>query len=530
MPGVRLLNNGEPTHRGGGRLDLSFITEELCEGSTWEVHPTLTSDHFAVQTNLTLREMPPPPPPPKRWNHSKADLPKFKHSINEWIATYRPAEDIDQLEKDFGEALQNAADASIPTVVPTSHQHKDNWYYCPEIKELSTQMNKARKIFRRNRTEENYELLKEVVTHVSAEMDAIRHDKWLEWCASLNEHTQIGNLWRDLRRIAGKRIAAGRHQEPLEQANRLAGVFAGRTSSENLPPATKRMQERVNEGRWERIEAACYLLDDTDCPFTIEELRRCKHKRKDTAPGADGISYSMIANMGPGAEILFLGLISKTWDEKKRSMAWNDQDFQPIPKPKDPMNPRPITLLSVLGKTAEKMVLARAKWKVGGLHTNLYAYIEGKSKTQCITDILATVKNKKATVLFLDLEKAFELANPAAILEMLVEKRAKGKLLLWIKNNVLRRRGRVKFHGVASDYKELHNGTSQGGIRSPFLFNVLMENIAKLALPRNVKIFIFTDDITVVITSNNQLMDAQEALNTIERAGRCGPSWSSLKI
>ena len=151
-------------------------------------------------------------------------------------------------------------------------------------------MNRVRKIFRRYRTEENYELLKEVATHVSAEMDAIRHDKWLEWYASLNEHTQIGNLWSDLRMIAGKRIAAGRHQEPLEEANRLAGVLPGRTSSENLLPATKRMQERLDEGRWERIEAACYLPDDTDCPFTIEELRRCKHKGKDTAPGADGIS------------------------------------------------------------------------------------------------------------------------------------------------------------------------------------------------------------------------------------------------
>ena len=86
------------------------------------------------------------------------------------------------------------------------------------------------------------------------------------------------------------------------------------------------------------MEAACYLPDDTDCPFTIEELRRCKHKGKDTAPGA---------------EMLFLGFINKTWDEKKRPVAWNDQDFQPIPKPKGPMNPRPIAL-SVLGKTAEK--------------------------------------------------------------------------------------------------------------------------------------------------------------------------------
>ena len=77
---------------------------------------------------------------------------------------------------------------------------------------------------------------------------------------------------------------------------------------------------------------------------------------------------------------------------------------------------------------------------MGELHTNLYAYIEGKSTTQCIMDILAPVNNKKATVLFLDLEKAFELANPSAILETLVEKGAKGKLLHWIKNNVLRRR------------------------------------------------------------------------------------------
>ena len=294
-------------------------------------------------------------------------------------------------------------------------------------------------------------------------MDAIHHDKWLEWYASLNEHTPIRNLWCDLRRIAVKKTATRKHQEPLEEANRFAGVFAGRTSFENLPLATRRMQERLDEGQWERIEAACYPPDDTDCPFTIEELRRCKHKGKDTTPGADGISYSMIANMGPGMEILFLGLINKTWDERKIPMVWNDQDFQPIPNPKDPMNPRAIALLIVLGKTAEKLVLARAKWKAGELHANLYAYIEEKTTNQCITDILATANNKKATVLLLDLEKAFELTNPATILETLVEKGAKGNLLHWVKNNVLRR-GRVKFQGVVSDYKQLHNGTPQRGI------------------------------------------------------------------
>ena len=141
------------------------------------------------------------------------------------MTTYQPADDINQLEKDLVEALQNAADASIPVVVPTIQKHKNNWYYCLEIKELNAQMNRVRKIFRRKPTEENYELLKEVATYVSAETDAIRHDKWLEWCASLNEHTHIGNLWCDLRRIARKRTAAGRHQEPLDKVNRLAVVF-----------------------------------------------------------------------------------------------------------------------------------------------------------------------------------------------------------------------------------------------------------------------------------------------------------------
>ena len=141
----------------------------------------------------------------------------------------------------------------------------------------------------------------------------------------------------------------------------------------------------------------------------------------------------------------------------------------------------------------------------------------GKEHNSVYNGHLGDSEQQKSHCLILDLEKAFELANPAAILETLVEKGAKGKLLCWFKNNILRRRGRVKFQGVVSDYKELHNRTPQGGILSPFLFNVLMENIAKLGLPRNVKIFIFADDITVVVTGNNQLMDAQEALNTIER-------------
>ena len=68
----------------------------------------------------------------------------------------------------------------------------------------------------------------------------------------------------------------------------------------------------------------------------------------------------MIANMGPGTEILFFGLMNKSWDQRQRPMPWNDQDFKLIPKPKDPINPQSTALISILGKSGEKIVLARA--------------------------------------------------------------------------------------------------------------------------------------------------------------------------
>ena len=514
--GLTLLNNGEPTHINGGRLDLTFLSEVLTNKAHWEVHQTLTSDHFAVLTTLELQRLPPPPPPPKKWNHKKADWSKFKQAMDDWLQTYVPAEQADQLESDIVRALQHAADVSMPIVGNSKQHHKDHWYYCAEVKELNARINRVRKLFRKRRTDENYALLREVANHVCERSKEICHDKWLEWCAMLNEHTYIGDLWKGLKRIAGKRTERIVIPQPEQEANRLAELFANRTSSNNLPAATRSMQERLDAGRWVKIEEACNQVDDTDRPFTLRELRLCKHKGKDTAPGSDGITYSMIANMGEKGEELYLRLVNLTWVQRSRPRRWNEQDTQPIPKPKDPGNPRPISLISCLEKTAEKMVLRRMKWKVGELDPSLYAYREGLSTTQCITDILATINDRSAVVLFLDLEKAFELANPAAFLEALVDKGVKGHMLHWTKKHSLNRRARVKFQGVVSEYKDLQNGTPQGGILSPFLFNLLVERIAKMQLPGNAKLFIFADDITAVCTGRDKVMTAQEVLRRIE--------------
>ena len=518
VPGIALLNNGEQTHIRGGRLDLTFLTANYRPYAKWEIHPNLMSDHFATKTQLNLPQLPAIPPPPPRWNQELADWNIFQKTLEDWSANYIPSEDTDQLEEDLIKALHQAADKSMPIKATGNYTYRDSWYYCQEVRNLKTRLNRVRKLFRKRRTEENLELLRTVNNDVQQKLEVIRTEKWLEWCTRLSQHSSLAEIWKWLKRITGKKkVTVATHPQPQQEAERLAQSFAQRTSSTNLPPETRARQEQLDPNRWETINAACLQQDETDRPYTQQELQAVKKVSRDTAPGADRITYTMIYNMGTVGDRIFLQLLNKTHTEHTRPKTWNQQDTQPIPKPKDPSNPRPIALVSCLEKTAEKMVLNRLKFKIGPLHKHLYAYQDGIGTTECITDVLSCINGRAATVAFLDFEKAFELAKPSVILQSLARRGIKGHLLAWNKNYLLNREARVKFQGTLSSYKILHNGTPQGGILSPFLFNILMENIASLQLPTGVDIFIFADDVCIISRGPRRIMNLQKALGIIHK-------------
>ncbi|XP_066945256.1 uncharacterized protein [Macrobrachium rosenbergii] len=204
--GVALLNTGQSTHIRGGRLDLTFATTTIRHLTRWQVHPTLVSDHFATMTELEMQQLPPIPPPPPRWNQDLANWVIFRLALEEWAAQYTPPEDIDQLEKDLVDAIHNAANKAMPIkTAQRNYSYKDSWYYCQEVRQLKTLLNRVTKIYRRRATAENRELLQTVKNDVHQRLQEIRIEKWLEWCAKLSEHTSLSELWKWLNRVAGKR-------------------------------------------------------------------------------------------------------------------------------------------------------------------------------------------------------------------------------------------------------------------------------------------------------------------------------------
>ncbi|KAK8373769.1 hypothetical protein O3P69_011698 [Scylla paramamosain] len=255
-------------------------TTEAATQRSWSVHSTLTSDHFAV--NITLEDSAPEYltlPPPKR-NIKHINWPTFQQELDTWSETYITPDDINEAEKNLVQAFHAALDKACPVSSHSNRHYKDNWFYDDEVKELYARVNSARKRFRRQRTEDNKELLQAAVRSSDRRLKEIRREKWLEWCSQLNAHTSLARLWDHIRRVTGKtRTRAPLHPTPQVEAERLATLFRDRASSAQLPTNTRRRQDDRLLARRNTIATACQQPSPSD----LISQGNAKHRKAQVA-------------------------------------------------------------------------------------------------------------------------------------------------------------------------------------------------------------------------------------------------------
>ena len=180
---------------------------------------------------------------------------------------------------------------------------------------------------------------------------------------------------------------------------------------------------------------------------------------------------------------------------------------------------RPISLLSCLAKTCERAVLRRLQYQLGPPHPCAFAYTRKTGATENIATILSLTEGKSAIIVFLDIEKAFELANAEAVLSSLAGKGVTGKLLSWLQDFLHHRVACTRFQGCMSETRTLENGTPQGSILSPTLFNALMENLLSLPFRTGIHLLAYADDLQLIATGPHKWANVQHALTLLE--GKC---------
>ena len=157
--------------------------------------------------------------------------------------------------------------------------------------------------------------------------------------------------------------------------------------------------------------------------FSIHELKDAIRKLKNKkSSGKDGVTNEMIKNLGIFARQKLMDVFGQSWTTGEfPALAWKEAILVPVPKKgKDRRcknSHRPISLLSCLGKTMERMVNKRLQYH---LHKNgfISPTKSGFRKIRSIEDQIAYLTQEienglqqkmKTLAVFIDPSKAFEV-------------------------------------------------------------------------------------------------------------------------
>ncbi|KAK9700949.1 Endonuclease-reverse transcriptase [Popillia japonica] len=230
-------------------------------------------------------------------------------------------------------------------------------------------------------------------------------ESWKIYCNSLNKNTPLSTIWRKAKNIgtSTKQSPNPLHQELVEE------ILC------NLSP----------EGPYEHMKQSHPPLTDSfnnmEEPFTFQELDRAIKCSHNSSPGLDNITYPMVSNLPAIAKDKLLEIYNEWWVESKYLDSLRDIVILPILKPGKPANSvksyRPISLMSCITKTFERIIKWRMEWwfKTKEILPNCqYGFKKGYGTTDALAELVSHIQTSFSANTYLpDLRKVTGLQMPS---------------------------------------------------------------------------------------------------------------------
>lgn len=325
----------------------------------------------------------------------------------------------------------------------------------------------------------------------------------------------MGKAWLGINRIKNRETCQIADPDPQNKANKLIEKYAKISSLSSLNDESITMLNESYHDKINLINSMIKQSDICDVPIFEIELDAALTKGKSTS-GEDGITYDVIRLLRniPGDPLLCL--YRMIYEEGVLPQSWTSSLIIPIPKANSIGEYRPISLTSCLCKTFERIILNRLRYRTEQLMSPyLCGFMPGKCVQDGITTFLTMQRDSGFTV-FLDLKCAFDIANRQIILHELAKLCVGGYLLRWINAYFKNRKSAVVFQGCKSEFKEMVLGTPQGGVVSPFLFNILMNAlINKFRRKTDCTIISYADDILIHVKSYQEIYSALGSISSL---------------
>ena len=434
----------------------------------------------------------------------------------------------------FNKAVLEAAKMFIPRGRRRDYQP----YWTPELDNLHKALDQAREKMESSPTNANVEAHSKAKAQYKRARTQATRNSWHEKTASLNMEKDMTGPWNLTRALnndnpsKSKIVIEANNVHITEK--RAANVFAYLYQEQSTTHVARERIKGVRE-ETENIILSSYS-EERDCsmtdPFSIKELKDALNKTKTKkAPGPDGIAGEMLKHLGACPRAVLLKIFNHSWIKGGVPAVWKEAIVIPVPKKgKDKKNPcsyRPISLLSCVGKLLERMINRRLINHLEGnnvLSPTQTGYRKHRSTEDQLAYLAQNIEDafqekRKVLAVFFDLSNAFDKVWKEGLLVKLLRTGVRSKMYMWIQHFLFARTARVKLDGILSKKVCLREGVPQGGVLSPTLFLVYINDILT-TLSKRVSNTLHTDDLAIWNASEHTTTATyriQEAISDISK-------------
>ena len=498
----------------------STIDLALAKGvyvSSIETINALNSDHLPLEITLqTTNSI------PLRTANFKlsTDFPAYKKLLQETLTLTPNIQSTEQLNaviRSFTNHINKAIQKCSKRLKPTPF----NVPIDDDIKALIRYKNTLRRHQQKSFTKTLKEEINTINGQIKTKIRAVKERFWMNEISRIKPDNK--HLWALARRL--KSTKTNNQIPPLHTANK--GIVLNDTQKAEALADTFHQKHLLSNhlsnptfsGKISRqaaqIVSKIVTTPSEDLVHMAEIKDILKRLKNRKAPGTDGISNLHIKNLPPKGLTQLLYILRACLKLQHFPECWKEAAVIPIQKPdKDPVFPenyRPISLLPSFSKILEYVILARIN---SYLSTNKiipeqHGFRNSHSTITQLCRILSHIiinnnQNKIAALVSLDIEAAFDTVWHEALIVKLHKIGIPTHLNKMIHSYLSDRSFRVKVSQSKSHNQNIPAGVPQGGVLSPILFNVFINDLLPKVHNEDIKAALFADDAAFLATESNK--------------------------
>jgi hypothetical protein len=523
------LSTGKPTYyptdpnKVPDLIDFYIIKNISSNYMHIEDNLELTSDRIPVILTLSEHIMTKPAAP--TLINRKTNWEGFKRTLEERIELNVSLQTEDQLDFEVEKLISDIQQAAWQNTPIVTRKLKGN-NYPREILKLIAEKRKARKKWQRTRAPQDKTVANNLAAQLKYEIAQLKNESMSNFLENLtNDSSTEYSLWKTTKNL--KRPIM--HTPPIKN---IDGTWA-RNNEEKALKFADYLEQIFQPNTTDNNETLENMLEQENVSIQNVTLNEVKHEIKvniesKKAPGFDLITDEILKELPDKAILKLTNLINASFRLQYVPQLWKVAEVIMIQKPGKPPHEirsyRPISLLPVISKLFEKLLLKRLKpiieeKKLIPDHQfgfrNQHSTID---QVHRITNVIesALEENGVCSAIFLDVKQAFDKVWHEGLKHKL-------KLLLpaqyskILDSYISERYFRIKQEGTYSELKKIQAGVPQGSVLGPVLYLLYTSDLP--TFDQNI-VATFADDTAIMATGKDNIETTeklQEAINEVQK-------------